>query len=69
MDLCSAGAIIVSDNILYKGMTAADEYLDVRRNKTIVNRMRAYLRHISSIDGVQTTILPVGDGVAISVLK
>ena len=67
--LCAPHAVIVSDNILFKAMTAADEYLDVRRNKTIVNRMRAYLQHISSINGVQTTILPVGDGVAISVLK
>ena len=68
LKLCAPGAVIVSDNILFKGMTAADEYLDVRRNKTIVNRMRLYLKEITTRDDLQTTVLPVGDGVAISVL-
>ena len=69
MDLCGPGTIIVADNILYKAMTAADEYLDVRRNKTIVNRMRAYLKHITEIPEVTNTVLPVGDGVAVSIIK
>ncbi len=68
LKLCEKGAVIVSDNILFKGMTAADEYLDVRRNKTIVNRMRSYLDEITTTSGVQTSVLPVGDGVAVRVL-
>jgi len=67
MKLCKTGTVIVSDNILYKAMTAADEYLDIRRNKTIVNRMRDYLKHITSQPDITTTVLPAGDGVAISV--
>lgn len=66
--LCKPGAVIVSDNILFKAMTASDLYLDHRRNKTIVNRMRGYLRYITSLPGVVSTVLPVGDGVAISVI-
>ena len=69
MRLCEPGAVIVSDNILYRAMTAADEYLDTRRNKTIVGRMRSYLKHITELPDIQTTVLPVGDGVAVSVLK
>lgn len=66
--LLAPGAVVVSDNILFKAMTAADEYLDIRRNKTIVNRMRNYLAHITSLPEVTTAVLPVGDGVAISVI-
>lgn len=68
MKLAQTGTVIVSDNILYKAMTAADEYLDIRRNKTIVNRMREYLNYITTLNGVKSTVLPVGDGVAISVI-
>lgn len=67
--LSHTGTVVVADNVLYRSMTAADEYLDVRRNKTIVNRMRAFLSHITSLNGVKTTILPVGDGVSISVIE
>ncbi|MFA7659622.1 MAG: O-methyltransferase [Anaerovoracaceae bacterium] len=67
--LCRPGTIIVADNILFRAMTAADEYLDIRRNKTIVNRMRAYLNHITKLSGVTTTVMPVGDGLAISVIE
>jgi len=66
--LCAPGAVIVSDNILFKGMTASDEFLDTRRNRTIMNRMRDYLKEITEKPGVCTTVLPVGDGVAISTL-
>jgi predicted O-methyltransferase YrrM len=69
MPLCKIDTVIVSDNILYKGIIAADEYLDHPRNKTIVKRMRAYLEHIMWIPEVTTSILPLGDGIAISVVN
>lgn len=59
------GGLLVSDNVLYKGMVASDE-LVVRRKKTIVNRMRTFLDSICSDPTLDTTILPVGDGVALS---
>lgn len=68
-DLCIAklkkGGIIVSDNVLYKGMIATDEYV-VRRQKTIVKRMRNYLSFISDHPDLTTSVIPFGDGVAIS---
>lgn len=62
------GGIIVSDNILYKGMIASDEYV-VRRKKTIVKRMRDYLDYICNRDDLVTSIIPIGDGLAISYKK
>lgn len=71
-DLCypmlQSGGLIVSDNVLYKGMVATNLYL-VRRKITIVKRMRKYLKHISNDPNVITSIVPIGDGLALSYKK
>ena len=59
------GGLLVSDNVLYKGMIATNE-LVIRRKITIVKRMRAYLETISNHPQLLTSILPLGDGLAIS---
>lgn len=58
--------IIISDNILYKAITASEKFLSSRRNGTIMRRMRSYLDNITNIENVKTCVLPVGDGLAIS---
>ncbi len=63
--LLFSGGVIISDNVLYKGMTASNQYV-IRRKKTIVKRMRAYLDYIINHPHLISCILPVGDGVAIS---
>lgn len=68
INLLKSGGIFVSDNILYKGMIATDE-LVVRRKKTIVNRMREYLRYICNHPQLNTSIIPIGDGLAVSYKK
>lgn len=60
--------IILSDNVLYKGMVASDE-LVVRRKKTIVKRMRNFLDYITSDESLESSILPIGDGVAITLKR
>jgi len=71
-DLCyhmlNPGGVIISDNILYKGMIASDD-LVLRRKKTIVKRMRKYLDFISNHPELTTTILPMSDGIALSYKK
>jgi len=59
------GSIIVSDNVLFKGMIATDEYVK-RRKITIVKRMRNYLDFLMNHENLTTTVIPIGDGVAIS---
>lgn len=68
MRLLSEGGILVSDNVLFKGMIA-DDSLVARRKKTIVRRMRDYLDEICNNEWLDTCILPVGDGVAVSYKK
>ncbi len=65
MRLLRQGGVLISDNVLYKGMTATDE-LVVRRKITIVRRLREYLDMLSNNKELSTAILPIGDGVAIS---
>ncbi len=71
-DLCypmlNEGGVVISDNVLYKGMIATNLYL-VRRKITIVKRMRKYLAFISDHPELETTVLPMGDGLAISYKK
>jgi len=66
--LLKPGGIIISDNVLYKGMVASDE-LVVRRQRTIVNKMRDYLKYISEDSSLETSVLPIGDGIAITLKK
>lgn len=64
--ILKSGGLLISDNVLYKGMTATDD-LVVRRKITIVRRLRAYLEMLKENDSYKTALVPIGDGVALSV--
>ena len=66
--MLNKGGLLVSDNVLYKGMIANDS-LVVRRKKTIVKRMRDYLDSICRNEELETSIIPIGDGIALSYKK
>lgn len=66
--LLEKGGILISDNVLYKGMVA-DDALVVRRKKTIVKRLRSYLDSICNCSELETSLIPIGDGVAVSYRK
>lgn len=68
MNKLNEDAVIVSDNVLYKGMVANDELL-AKSKKTLVKRLREYLVYICSNDMLDTTVIPIGDGVAVSYLN
>lgn len=60
------GTLVISDNVLYKGMPADDQFIDERRNKTIAKRMREYLTFLTESPWLETCLLSIGDGVALS---
>lgn len=68
MRMLKAGGLLISDNVLYKGMVATDELL-LHRKRTIVARLRRYLDMLCAHEELETAVLPVGDGVALSVRK
>lgn len=63
------GSVIVCDNILMKAKTADSSYDERGRFVTNIKYMRSFLDYISGYAGAVTSILPVGDGMSISVLK
>lgn len=65
--LLSSGGILVSDNVLQDGDIIESKYAVVRRDRTIHTRMREYLYELKHNDALTTVILPVGDGITVSV--
>lgn len=67
MRLLIPGGLLVSDNVLQDGDVINSRFAVERRNRTIHSRMREYLFELKHREDLETTILPVGDGVAVSV--
>jgi predicted O-methyltransferase YrrM len=65
LKLLSKDGIIVADNVLFKGMVASRDLL-IRRKITIVKRMKTYLEMISTNDELITSVIPMGDGIAVT---
>ena len=65
--LLAPEGVLVSDNVLQDGDVARSRYAIERRDRTIHKRMRDYLYTSKNHPQLETTILPVGDGVAISI--
>ena len=64
--LLPAGGILVSDNVLQDGDIVRSRYAVERRDRTIHKRMREYLYTLKNHPLLETSVLPVGDGVAVS---
>ncbi len=62
----SPGGIVICDNILYKGMVSCDD-LAPRKQNTIIQNLRDFLSYISHHPQLETSIVPIGDGVSLSV--
>lgn len=61
------GGILVSDNVLQDGDVIESRFAVERRNRTIHARMREYLYALTHCGELTTSILPLGDGVTVSV--
>ncbi len=69
MRLLKNGGVLVSDNVLQDGDIIESRFAVTRRNRTIHKRMRDYLYEITHVKELTTSVLPIGDGVTISVKK
>lgn len=69
MRLLNDGGILISDNVLQDGDIVESRFAVTRRNRTIHKRMREYLYTLTHHEELTTTVLPVGDGITISVKK
>ena len=65
--LLAPGGMILSDNVLQDGALIESKFAVTRRDRTIHKRMREYLHTLTHTEGLSTSILNIGDGVALSV--
>ena len=68
MPLMKDESMVICDNVLMRGMTASDDYDERGRYNTSINRMRDFIEYINGLDYADTAVLPVGDGVSISLI-
>ena len=69
MRLLAPGGVLVSDNVMQDGDVIESRFAVERRNRTIHARMREYLYELKHNEALETSIIPLGDGVAVSVRK
>ena len=67
--LLPEGGVLVSDNVMQDGDVIESRFAVERRNRTIHARMREYLYELKHNDALVTSIIPLGDGVAVSVKR
>ena len=67
--LLAPEGVLMSDNVLQDGDIIESRFAVERRNRTIHSRMREYLYELKHHEQLQTSIIPLGDGVALSIKK
>ena len=67
--LLAPGGVLVSDNVLQDGDIIESRFAVTRRNRTIHKRMREYLYELTHMEMLTTSVLPIGDGVTVSVRR
>ena len=67
--LVHPGTVVVSDNVLQEGNILESHFSVEKRDRTIHDRMRNYLRMLTATPGLVTTILDVGDGATITFIS
>lgn len=61
------GTVIIADNVYFKGRVLSG--YNEHRHRTATNRLREYIHQVTTNPLLHTTILNVGDGVAVSVVS
>lgn len=69
MRLLPVGGILIADNVLQEGELIESRFAVERRNRTIHSRMREFLYTVKNMKELESTIIPIGDGIVLSVRK
>lgn len=65
--LAKDGGIIIADNVLFKGRVMSD--YNEHKHRTAVNRLRDYISIINSDKRLNSIVLEIGDGIAVSIVN
>lgn len=66
--LLNEGGIIIADNVLFRGEVCNDDIMEKRKN-TLVKRLRNFLAYITDLEDFTTSVIPIGDGLTLSVRR
>ena len=66
--LLREGGVLVADDVLFRGQVSAGKP-DCHRNQTIVNRLDEFIRALKTHPQLTTTVLPISDGMTVSVKR
>ncbi len=69
MRLLTPGGVLITDNVLQDGDLIQSKFVVRRRDRTIHKRMREFLEEIKHDDRLETSIVPIGDGIVMAVKK
>lgn len=69
MRLLTKGGILITDNVLQDGDLIQSKFVVRRRDRTIHKRMREFLEEVKHDDRLETSIVPIGDGIVMAVKK
>ncbi len=67
--LMKKDGVLITDNVLQEGDLIQSKYVIRRRDRTIHKRMREYLEVVKNHPQLETSIVPIGDGITMSVKK
>ncbi|MDO5702161.1 MAG: O-methyltransferase [Lachnospiraceae bacterium] len=65
--LLRSGGMLITDNVFIGGDILESRFAVERRKRTIHARMREYLRELTGREDLVTAVMPVGDGLAVTV--
>ncbi|WP_409178158.1 O-methyltransferase [Brevibacillus fortis] len=68
LPLLREGGLVISDNVLFRGLVATPEEAG-KRQRPMVDKLLSYNSHLMERPDLETTFIPVGDGLAISLKK
>lgn len=69
LELMEPGSVLLSDNVLQDGNIVESRFAVERRDRTIHSRMREYLFTLKHMEELETSIIPIGDGMTLSVRR
>ena len=69
LPMLPSGALLITDNVLQEGSIVESKYSITRRDRTNHMRLREYLYELKHNDALTTSIVAVGDGMALSVKR
>ncbi len=67
--LLASDGLLFSDNVLQDGDVKLDKICGDERNRTIHSRMREYLTMLTHTPELTTSVIPIGDGVSLTMKK